>query len=298
MLHIKSPASSANLGPGFDCLGAALQLYNETWIKIGDKTVFEIEGEGIGDIPKDESNLFYVSFKKFYDYLSKKPPKIFVKQLNRIPVERGLGASAATIVGGLLAASRISGVVLSDEDFLALATELEGHSDNVCAAYLGGLTVSFRENSKVFAQSFTPSNLLDTLVLIPEHKLSTKVARDVLPKNVSLNDAVFNLSRVSLLVGGLIEGNMGVLSEATKDVLHQPYRIKLLPKFEEALKVLSEIGIKAAALSGAGPTIIAFINHGDEFDIKEILNQKLIEADLPYCPNFLEFDTIGAWAST
>jgi homoserine kinase len=298
MLHVKVPATSANLGPGFDCLGIAVQLYNEAWVEIADSISFEVEGEGAGIIPRDESNLFYVSFARFYKEIGKKSLKIAVKQLNRIPIERGLGGSAATIVGGLLAASKISGKVLESRQMLELATEIEGHPDNVAAALLGGLTVAYRQGERVYAVSFEPHMSLDALVLIPDYKLSTKRSRSVLPKKVTLSDAVFNLSRVSLLVGGIIEGKIGLLVEGTKDVLHQPYRTKLLPYFQDTMAILWDLGINTASLSGAGPSIFAFIEHGAEAAIKDRLNERLKEIGAPYSIMFLEFDTVGGWAST
>lgn len=297
MLHVKVPATSANLGPGFDCLGIAVQLYNEAWVEVADKTSFEVEGEGADVIPKDESNLFYISFKRFYEEIGKSAPQISVRQLNRIPLERGLGGSAATIIGGLLAASKISDITIQAEQMLELATEVEGHPDNVAAALLGGLTVAYYKDNHINAVSFEPHQTLNALILIPKYTLSTKTSRGVLPESVPLKDAVFNLGRVSLLIGGILEGKLTLLSDGTKDLLHQPYRTKLLPHFPETLAVLWDMGINTAVLSGAGPSIFAFTEHGVEHSIRNTLNERLREIKAPYKVLFLEFDTVGGWAS-
>lgn len=297
MIHVKVPATSANLGPGFDCLGIAVQLYNEAWVEVAETTSFEVEGEGADLIPKDESNLFYTSFKRFYKEIGKPAPQISVRQLNRIPLERGLGGSAATIVGGLLAASKISDISLQTEQMLELATEIEGHPDNVAAALLGGLTVSYYRDNRINAVSFEPHQTLNALILVPEYSLSTKTSRGVLPDSVPLKDAIFNLGRVSLLMGGVLGGSIALISDGTKDVLHQPYRTKLLPYFPETLAILWDLGINTAVLSGAGPSIFAFTEHGIEHSIKNSLSQRLQEIKAPYEVHFLEFDTVGGWAS-
>ena len=203
-VKVTVPATTANMGPGFDCLGMALKLYNQVEISPTDGGLaIEIQGEGAGDIRKDEGNIVFKAVERLFQEAGRPCPGLVIKLTNHIPAARGLGSSASAIVGGLVAANRLAGDPFTPEKLLALATELEGHPDNVAPALLGGIIISVVQEGKVHWLKITPPDGLSTVVAVPDFKLSTRAAREVLPKTVSLQDAVFNLSRSALLVGAL-----------------------------------------------------------------------------------------------
>lgn len=294
MFSVKAPASSANLGPGFDCLGIALNLHNITYVGSSDSNSFIVGGEGSPLLPTNEDNLWYKSFETFFQEIKSPPPKIHVRQINHIPLGKGLGSSSAAIVSGLIAANEISGTKLSREKILELASKIEGHPDNVAAALYGGLTVAYNTNDGIKAKTFPVSNNISFLLLVPENKFLTKEARSVLPKNIPVSDVIFNISRTALLVGGLLRGDFKILAEAVEDRLHQPYRLPLIPDFDKVLPALKSLGIDSVALSGAGPSIICFLKKEQTATISEKLGDLLSELGVSYKPEFLEIDNTGA----
>ncbi|AEF94839.1 Homoserine kinase [Desulfotomaculum nigrificans CO-1-SRB] len=264
-VRVAVPATTANMGPGFDCLGMALNLYNEIYMSIsGDKLSIEVEGEGAMDISRDEQNIVYRAARRVYAELGQPVPGLTIKLVNKIPTSRGLGSSAAAIVGGLTAANRLTGERLSQERLLELATELEGHPDNVAPALLGGIVISVLQDSKVHYLRIDPPAGLNTVVAIPDFPLSTRAAREVLPQRVSLQEAVFNLSRAALLVGALCEKRLDLLQVAGQDVLHQPHRANLVPGMKEVMAAARQAGALNVTLSGAGPTVIALTCGAEE----------------------------------
>lgn len=260
MVRVQVPATTANLGPGFDTLGMALQIYNTIEMEEIDfgKLSIEIEGEGTDHIPRDERNVVYKSAEKLFNQVGYKPKCLRIKLINNIPVASGLGSSATAIVGGLVAANTIAGNPLNEKDLLALATEIEGHPDNVAPALLGGVVVSALFDGEVKFIKVEPPIELKCVVAIPKFPLSTQKAREVLPQNVSLNDAIFNISRASLLVAALMSGNLNIFGLAMDDKLHQPYRSSLVPGMKKVFAAAKLAGARGVALSGAGPTLIAF----------------------------------------
>lgn len=264
-IKVKVPATTANMGPGFDCLGMALELYNEIHMRLAPgKISIQIEGEGAEDIKRDENNIVWRAAQRVFQEVGFNNPGLWIRLINQIPTSRGLGSSAAAIVGGLVAANQLIGGKLTQDRLLALATELEGHPDNVAPALLGGVVISVLAEGEVHYLKIMPPEGLNTVVAIPDFKLSTHAARDVLPQKVSLKDAIFNLSRVALLVGALCEKRLDLLYIAGQDTLHQPYRSSLVPGMQEVIQAASQAGALNVTLSGAGPTVLALTNSGSE----------------------------------
>lgn len=257
---VRVPASTANLGPGFDCLGLALGLYNTVEMNrlpAGSGFVFEIDGEGADKLSADSSNLIVKAAQAVWAKTGNAPTDFSIKANNGVPLGSGMGSSAAAVVGGLVAANALCEGALTRSDLLRLATEIEGHPDNAAAAIFGGLTlVSAVDDELMHASLEVPP--LKVAIALPNVKLSTAEARAALPKQVSLKDAVFNLGRTAFVVQALQKGDFEMLTWAMADKLHQPYRRKLIPGFDEALVAARTAGASAVALSGAGPSAAAF----------------------------------------
>ena len=257
-------ASSANLGPGFDSLGLALSCYDEIVVETTESGLtVEVEGEGAGQVPLDSSHLVVRAIEQGLAALGAHAPGLTVRCRNDIPHSRGLGSSAAAVVGGLAA---VNGLVaqagstpLTESELIQLSSEFEGHPDNAAAAVLGGAVVSWTEHGSAHPRyAAAPLRLHPDIHLfpaIPEHRSSTAETRVLLPEAVSHTDARFNVSRAALLVVALTE-RPDLLMEATEDVLHQPQRAAAMPASAEYLRLLRRYGI-AAVLSGAGPAVIA-----------------------------------------
>ena len=269
-LRIIAPASTANLGPAFDCLGLALDLWNETEIAIGDETRIEIEGEGVEALPRDVSHLVIRAAKAVYENLGERPPAGWqLRAHNRVPLYSGLGSSAAATATGLLAANRLSGARLALEELLTIGAAIEGHADNLAAALYGGLVLVNQAGEKVAAQRIDIPPL-SCVVVLPEVQISTQQARAALPKDVPLADAVANIGHSLALLEALRAGDIAGLAAAMQDHLHQPYRLPLIPGALGALEAAQVAG-GAAALSGAGPSLIAFVESGREKAVSEAL---------------------------
>lgn len=255
---VRVPASTTNLGPGFDALGLALQRYNRLHVALGEGPVrVDVEGEGAGLLEPGAENLVYRAMCRLYDEVKQPHPSVHIRLENSIPVSRGLGSSSTAIVGGLVAANALLGEPLSREQVLALAVEIEGHPDNVTPALLGGFQVtSLTEEGLIHLRIPTPSGLR-AVVCVPEAAVSTAAARQVLPQQYSRADAVFNIGRVSLLVAALLTGNTEVLRPAMQDRIHQPYRAALIPGFEGVIQGALDAGAVGACLSGSGSTMLA-----------------------------------------
>ncbi|MBI3160475.1 MAG: homoserine kinase [Chloroflexi bacterium] len=257
-LRVVVPATSANLGPGFDALGLALNLWNETVFDTGGARFrLEIEGEGRGSLPADKTNRIYAAFAGTFKAAGQRPPAgLHIRCLNRIPLGAGLGSSAAAALTGILVANTLLGGVFERRQVITLAADMEGHADNAAAAVLGGLTLSAQGRSGlIFRRVAAPD--LPVVVAIPDIQLSTARARRALPEVYPRPAAVANLGRAALVVEALRDNDLGLLAEALEDSLHQPYRLPLIPGAAEALEAARKLGAPAA-LSGAGPGLIAF----------------------------------------
>lgn len=259
-IKVRVPATSANLGPGFDSIGLALQLYNELTLSVaaGSNSAVEITGEGAALLPRDGNHLSLRAADLLFEAAGLSPPPWELLQHNRIPPSSGLGSSAAAIVGGLFAANAFLPEQFSRERLLELAVELEGHPDNVAPALFGGMVICSGSEGRWRTHRVLPSERLRLQVALPDAALATVEARQVLPKQVARNDAVFNLGRTAVLTAALLTGDEKPLGWATEDRLHQPYRLPLIPGAEGALAAARAAGAGGAALSGAGPSIIAF----------------------------------------
>lgn len=258
VVDVRVPASSANLGPGFDTFGLALSIYDELTVTALDApgARVEIDGIGAGVVPADEANLVVRSMRRAFDHAGIEMPGVHVAARNAVPHSSGLGSSAAAIVAGLMAAKGLIDRedLLTADDLLMLATEIEGHPDNVAPALYGGLTIAWSGPTGPRAKKFNVHRGVYPLVCVPEFEVPTEVARAMQPASVPYADAVFNLSRSALLVAALVQ-SPELLFEATDDRLHQDYRASAMPETHDLVRRLRLAG-HAAVVSGAGPSIL------------------------------------------
>lgn len=290
MIKVQVPATSANLGPGFDTLGLALNLYNTfTFQEIPEG----LEITGCEAKFANENNLVYTSMLKTFNRIGYSINGMKVDIKTDIPVSRGLGSSATCILGGVIGANKIAGSPLTKDEILELATEIEGHPDNIAPALFGGLVVSVMEREKIFYNQINVSKGIKFVALIPDFTLSTRDARHVLPSSVSYGDAIYNIGKVSLLLSALSNGRHDLVKIGIKDKLHQPYRGKLIPRFEEILNKCDEMGSLGVFLSGAGPTIMALIDDQDTSFTEEI-QEYLKSIDYNWDVKELELNLSGA----
>lgn len=270
---VRVPATSANLGPGFDTLGLALALYDELIVSTTDGTgvTVDVHGVGAGEVPTDETNLVARSIRHAYDHFGIPMPGLHLEAHNVIPHGRGLGSSGAAIVSGVMAAKGLlEGTVdITPELLLTLATELEGHPDNVAPAIFGGLTIAWTTPEGPKAKKLIVHRGVSPLVCVPVATMSTALARSLQPASVPHADAVFNVSRSALLIAALIQ-SPELLLEATEDKLHQDYRASAMPETNSLIQELRRNGL-AAVVSGAGPSILVLASDP---------SQRLLAADL------------------
>ncbi|MCJ8013776.1 homoserine kinase [Paenibacillus sp. KQZ6P-2] len=261
---VRIPASTANLGPGFDTLGMALSLYSWIGMKEARQTVIRLYGSEMEGIPTDKSNLVYKIAQMVFCEAGVQVPELEISMYSDIPLTRGLGSSASAIVGALFAANALIGSPLTEAKLFDMATAIEDHPDNVGASLFGGLVTAVWDGLHADYIRMEPHEDLEVLVVIPEFQLSTSEARKVLPVQISRKDAVYNISRSSLLVAALAQGRLDLISRAMSDRLHQPYRAKLVPGMAEILEKAVQHGALGIALSGAGPTLLALVDrHSD-----------------------------------
>jgi len=264
-LKIRVPATTANLGPGFDCLGLALDWWNTIEVETIERGLqVEVDCPPGVDIPRNRTNLVVYGMDAVYRLAGQKRPPHRIHITTHIPIARGLGSSSAAIVGGLVAANTLLGTLYSRDELVTLATRIEGHPDNVAPALLGGLMVAAMEGKQVTVARFPVPRELRCVLFVPNTALLTKKARGVLPKRIPRADAIYNASRVALWIAALRERRWEWLAAATQDRLHQPYRAKLVPGMYALFDAAKDAGARGAALSGAGPSIIAFTDHPGE----------------------------------
>ena len=259
VIKIKVPASTANLGPGFDTLSLALDWCNEFIFKV-IKDGIKINQINSNKLPEDSTNLVYKSFCEAFKKQRKTPPGIELDINCQIPLAAGLGSSATAVVSGLLAANVLLGNTLTKNDILSLATKIEGHPDNCAAAIYGGLTISVSFDEKVFVSQFPWPKELLVIVVIPDFDLPTRISRELLPATIPYGDATFNVSRTAYLLSSLLNKDWNGLTIGFQDRLHQPFRKDLVPGMEPVLNEGLQRGAVGATLSGAGPTLVAFVN--------------------------------------
>jgi homoserine kinase len=257
-ISVRVPATAANLGPGFDCLGLALDLCNDVTIDTAERPAVRWEGEGADELPTDGSDMISRAMSWVADAVGRRLPPLALSARNRIPLERGLGSSASACVAGIVAAHRLLGLELEPDGALGMAEAIEGHPDNAAAAIHGGLTIAYRaDDGACGAIRLEPHAGLRPVVLVPEHlRLSTSRARDALPAMVSLGDASFNVGRAALAVVALAD-RPHLLAEALEDRLHQAVRLRAVPEAAAVLERTRAAGVPAC-VSGAGPGLLAF----------------------------------------
>ncbi|WP_248241063.1 homoserine kinase [Microbacterium kunmingense] len=255
---VRVPATSANLGPGFDTLGLALSVYDELTVTALEpgRIEIEVEGQGAEGVPRDASHLVVRAIRYAFDAAEREMPGLRLHAVNVIPHGRGLGSSGAAVVSGLLAAKGLlaGDVDLDDDTLLRLATEMEGHPDNVAPALFGGLTIAWVDDGRPQHKKLLVHRGVAPLVFVPEFTMSTSVARSLQPLQVPREDAVFNVSRSALLIAALTQ-SPELLLAATEDKLHQNYRAQAMPDTDRLVRALRAVGF-AAVVSGAGPSVL------------------------------------------
>ena len=294
---VKVPATSANLGPGFDTLGLALALYDELEVSVRDEpgATVEVTGVGEGEVATDESNLVVRAIAHTFEAVGIPLPGLNLRARNSIPHGRGMGSSGAAIVSGIMAAKGLlEGVVdLDAQTLLALANDMEGHPDNVAPALFGGLTIAWVTPEGPRFKKLIVHRGVSPLVLVPETVMSTALARSLQPQSVPHEDAVFNVSRSALLVAALIQ-SPELLHAATEDKLHQSYRASAMPETDRLITLLRENGF-AAVVSGAGPSILVLGSDPSQ----RLAAARLVEesAETRWQPLMLAVDFKGATVS-
>ncbi len=284
---VKVPATTANLGPGFDCLGMALDIWNRIEVDFAPTPSVSIESKGESDLPRGPENVVYQSIVRIFDHLGLEVPSFSVVCRNDIPLKRGLGSSAAAIVGGLVAGNQLALSLpgrrvqpLSQLQILDLAVSIEGHPDNVAAALMGGTMLVVQKKDQLITSPVNVAKDMRAVLYIPDLTIATDEARAVLPRTISREDAVYNIGRTALMVNALTSGRLEELAIGTEDRLHQPYRRQLFP----AMKVIFEAALKGGALgvflSGSGPTILA-LTSGREMTVAYEMAEAARQASVP-----------------
>ena len=263
MYKIQIPATSANLGAGFDALGLALNYYN--YVEMEESDRIDIASADGVNVPCDEKNLIYVSAKDLYTVCGKKLEGLKLRQTNSIPMARGLGSSSACIIAGLVGANKMLGDPLTKDDLVDLAAQIEGHPDNTAPALLGGIVTAVFDGRKVHWVKQEVYTKLKFVAMIPDFELKTEDARACLPTEISHKDAVFNLSRAALFSASLLTGKFENLRTAVHDKLHQPYRMELIPGCREVFDIAYTHGAYASYISGAGPTVMAIVDEDNTY---------------------------------
>ena len=285
LIRVMAPATTANLGPGFDCLGLALDMWNQLEVLPGasranDGPVVEINGDGAGELSTGRDNLVYRAMAFLFNEADEEMPNVRLRCRNEIPLERGLGSSAAAISGGLVAANALCSQGFSTNDLLEMAATIEGHPDNVAAAVLGGLQLVIRDQQRLYTASINMPPELHAVLFVPEYRIATADARAVLPETVSRGDAVYNMSRTALLVAGMASNHLECLKVATQDRLHQPYRRPLFPAMKLLFRAAQEAGALGVFLSGSGSTVLA-LTQGQEMTVAYEMAEAARQAGVP-----------------
>ena len=289
LVRVKAPATTANMGPGYDCLGMALDVWNTIEIEVLDsgEPVVEVTGEGAGELGTGRDNLVYRSMEFLFQDSEQEMPLVRIRCDNAIPLARGMGSSAAAIAGGLVAANAICSQDYTPNDLLEMAATIEGHPDNVAAAILGGMQLVISEKTEEGSRLYTvPINVppeLHAVVFVPQVRIATEDARAVLPEKVTVADAVHNMGRVGLLVASMATNHPEYLAIATQDLLHQPYRQPLFPAMKVIFKAALDAGALGVFLSGSGSTVLA-LTQGREmtvaYEMAEAARQASVEGNV------------------
>ncbi len=295
-ISVMVPATTANIGPGFDCLGAALSLYNQFRFTLapGEPGSLKITGSGLGQVSLGTDNLLYRAFKHLFDYLGKPCPAIALEVVVNVPLARGLGSSATAIVGGLVGANELAGQPLSQSEVMELAIALEGHPDNVVPALLGGCRLAASNHEGTWEICEIPwHGEIIPVVAIPDFELSTATARQVLPTHYSRADAIFNAAHLGLLLQALAAGNADWLRAALQDKIHQPYRKSLIQGYDAVEVAAIAAGAYGLVISGAGPTLLALSPTGQAAAVAGAMEQAWLALGVHPQVKVLALDTQG-----
>ncbi|MBR1424417.1 homoserine kinase [bacterium] len=306
-VSVKVPATTANIGPGFDCMGMALPIYNTVTIEetVLPGTGVEIniisESDAVSDIslehiPQDENSLVYKAVELLYNSIGQTPGELKITIKSEIPVARGLGSSASVIIGALMAANELLGRPADEVALLSIACELEGHPDNITPAYIGGLVISSQEEdgTVVYRKLDWPQNWAIT-VCVPDFELSTDIARSVLPKEVPMKDAIFNIKRMAMFVQAVHTQDEELMKLALQDKLHQPYRMKLIQGLENIIDNLKHIeSVLGCVISGAGSSILVISKKNELDKIKTIVKETWADQNIKCDLKTLSVEETGA----
>ncbi len=285
-VSVKVPATTANFGSGFDCIGMALPIYNTITIEetvlpgtgIEINVISESETNtdfAIEHIPKDENNIIYKAVEMLYNSIGQTPSELKINIKSQIPIAKGLGSSASIIVGGLMAANELLNKPADEAALLSIATEVEGHPDNVTPAVVGGLVLtSLEEDGSIVYKKLPWPEEWHITVCIPDYELATDISRSVLPQEVPMEDATFNLRRTAMFVEALHTKDADLMKLALQDKLHQQYRMKLVPGLQDIIENLKhEENVIGTVLSGAGPAILMISQRNDLDRLKSIISE-------------------------
>jgi|TARA_B100001971_G_C18220274_1_gene556651 homoserine kinase len=244
------------MGPGFDCLGMALDIWNTVEVTVGGSGV-DISGEGHDSLPKDASNLVHKSVARVFEQLGRDVPEFRLSCHNEIPLARGLGSSSASLIGGLTAGNELCDQAFTEDEILQIASEIEGHPDNVTPALYGGFRIAVNHNGRIISAPVPIPEGLEAVLFIPDVPMPTEEARGILPPEIPRTDAVHNVGRAALLVQAFTSGDLSLLDIATGDVLHQPARQAIFPAMKNMFRAAMAVGALGVFLSGAGSTVLA-----------------------------------------
>lgn len=306
-VSVKVPATTANIGPGFDCLGMALPIYNTVTIEetVLPGTGIEInviaESAAIDElslehIPSDKNSLVYKAVELLYNSIGQTPSELKINIHSNIPVARGLGSSASVIVGALIAANELLGRPADEVALLSIACELEGHPDNITPAIVGGLVISSQEDdgSVLYRKLEWPSEWAIT-VCVPDFELSTDIARSVLPKEVPMKDAIFNAQRLAMFVQAVHTKDSELMRFALKDRLHQPYRMKLIQGLDKIIENLKHVeSVLGCVISGAGSSILVISEKSELDKIRSIVKDTWADQNIKSDIKTLNIEPNGA----
>ncbi|MEI8389022.1 MAG: homoserine kinase [bacterium] len=305
-ISVKVPATTANLGPGFDCFGMALTLYNKITLEelvYPDKglEINMISGEQENEntlftIPTDRTNIVYKAVELLYNYVGQTPPALRINIQTDIPVAKGLGSSASVIVGGILAANKLLGNPADEAALLSIANDLEGHPDNITPAMLGGFCLSSaEEDGSILYKKIEWPDDWKIAACMPDYELATQISRSVLPEKVNMEDAIFNLKRSAMFVDALHTQDSELMRFALRDKLHHPYRSRLIPGFMEIKQDIAEMpDVIGTVISGAGPSIIVIYENNNFDEINKRINSVWEDLGVKVTVKKLNIDTKGA----
>ena len=294
MIRGRGPATSANVGAGFDALGLAVGLYNTATFELRPQGL-EIAATDGTQVPTGRRNLIYRAVRTVFDQVGEKLPGLRILQTNAIPMARGLGSSSACIVAGILGADALLGNKLTRRQMWTLATSIERHPDNVAPAMLGGFVTSAYDEGQVYSVNKEISKNLAFAAFVPSFGLLTEKARAALPQAVPYRDAVYNLSRAALATAAFCDGDYELLEVATKDALHQQYRLPLIPGGEKVFDLARRLDAYAVYISGAGPTIMAVVHKDNEIFFEKAQRELAGDPELAaFSLHRYEADNIGA----